>query len=157
MSSCLRAFVLEPSARLRKRSLLRAEGEDRPGIVGLPGTQLGRREVLLIGGIREMLRLEAEAGAQRVDVPALALDRPVEEVPGIELDARLGRADLERAAALRVGDARGEVRAGTLPVQAPVVIVALAVLQLRIVLVDARADRGGLPEVERGARDRGEL
>ena len=46
----------------------------------------------------------------RVDVAALALDRAVEEVARVELHARLGRRDVERAAALRLGDARGVLR-----------------------------------------------
>ena len=49
------------------------------------------------------------------------------------------------------------LQAAARAVQHPVVIVAAAVLHLRVRLVDARADRGRLAEVERRALDRREL
>ena len=81
----------------------------------------------------------------------------VEVVAGVELHARLGRRDVERAAARRLDDAARRDAAPAAAVQDEVVIVAAAAANLLVVGVDARADRRRLPEVERRAGDRREL
>src|SRR5262249_16835884 len=115
------------------------------------------REILLVRRVRIVLRLEAETGAVTIDVAALALDRAVEEIARVELQAWLGRRDLHRTPALRIRQSRRELEAGSLPFQHPVVIVALAVLELLIAVLDARADDGRPTEVERRAADVREL
>ena len=123
----------------------------------LPGLDQRRREVRLVRRIRVVLRLQAEAAAALVRTSALSLQLPVEKIARVELHARFGGRDLEGPAGLRLDDSRGAAQAAGRAVQHPVVIVAAAVLQLRIRLIDARADRGRLAEIERRAFNRREL
>ena len=79
-----------------------------------------------------MLRFQTERGAMAVYAAALSGDRAIEEVPGIELDAGLRGADVERTAAARVDDAH--CMRQTLPrvaaaIEHPVVIVASTVAE----------------------------
>jgi hypothetical protein len=84
----------------------------------------------------------------------VAAERPVEEVPGVELDTGLCRLDLERAPAGRIGEAGDAAQTGA--PQREAVVVAAAVLEpLR--LGDARADPRGPREVERRAAHGAEL
>ena len=57
----------------------------------------GRGEILVVHGIREVLRLEAKRAAMRVGFAVLG-DLTLQEVAGVELNARLGCADLKLAA-----------------------------------------------------------
>src|SRR5207247_5168349 len=106
--------------------------------------------------VGKVLCLQAQAVAVFVDVTGFAGDRAVEEVPGIELHTRLGRGHVERAAAVRIDEPCRVADAGS-AVQYPVVMVALAVTEVDVVGVDARANRRRLAEVERCALDGREL
>src|SRR5437870_4982789 len=106
----------------------------------------------MVGRVGKMLRLQAQRAAMLVDMARLARDRAVEEIAGVELQAGLRRRDIERSAALRIFELRG-VTQPRVATQDPVMVVALAVLDLLVIRVDARADRGRLPEVERRAVD----
>src|SRR5438034_8743942 len=100
-----------------------------------------------------MLRLEAQARAPAVHVPGLARDRAVEEIARVELQPRLSRRDVERAPARRLLEARRMQEAVAIPIEDPVVIVAGREAQLLVAGIDARADRRGVPEIERRAVD----
>jgi len=90
-----------------------------------------------------MLRLHAECAAARVCLAALAVQGAIQEIAGVKLQGRLGGPDLEDAAGLRLVHFRrlGEPGAGL--VEHPVVVVALAELDLLVVGFDAGADGGG--------------
>src|SRR5262245_57656608 len=96
----------------------------------------------LVRRVGKVLTLEAEAGAGRVRMAMLA-DLPGQEVAGVELEARLGGGERDRAAARRLED----VDAAAV-IHHQVVIVAGAMPQLLVIGVDARADRRRPPEVE---------
>ena len=110
----------------------------------------------MIGRIGEVLRLQAERAAMLVNMAGFACDCAVEEIAGVELQPGLRRRDIERSAALRILELRG-VTQPRVAIQDPVMVVALAVLDLLVIRVDARADRGRLAEVERRAVDGCEL
>ena len=110
------------------------------------------RKVRLVRRVRIVLRLQAEAAAAAVRSAALADQLAIEKIPRVELHARFRRSR-RRACGPTVGSTtRAACLSPAVPAQHPVVIVALAVLDLRMRRVDARADRGGLAEVERRAR-----
>src|ERR1051325_11325333 len=100
-----------------------------------------------------MLRLETQPETVSIDAPALSGNRAVEEVAGVELDPGLGGADAQGAAALRALElCRGQETGATTAVEHPVVIIASPITELRVGLLDARADRRGAAEIERRAR-----
>src|SRR5207237_1734852 len=105
--------------------------------------------------IRIMLRLQRQPVTKAVDAAAFAGDCAIEEVPGIELNARLRRVDLQSATSRGVGCSRGEhqcICRNATAVQHEVVIVTVAVTDLDVLsLIDARADWRRCPEVERRA------
>jgi hypothetical protein len=105
-------------------------------------------EARLVGGIGEVLGLQAESRTVLVHHTALALDRPVQEVPGIELHAGLRGQDLHRAAAPGIGQPNRAPQPFARAADHEVVVVAAAALELLVVLGDAGADGGGLPEIE---------
>ena len=77
-----------------------------------------------------MLGLQGEAVALPVDHAARADQRPVEEVPRIELDAGLRGADVESTPAARIDDSRGMLQpivGSASAIEHPVVIVPQAV------------------------------
>src|SRR5579875_1709678 len=141
------------------------EGVDGGGGEGVAGLQLGRREVGLVGRVREVLRLEGVGEALPVAVAADAGEGAVQEVAGVELDAGLVGPHGELTAAARVVGAGGEVQAVRpggrpgLPVQHPVEVVALRDQQLvvpgrvevRAHVVDPGAHRERAGEVHRRA------
>src|SRR2546422_7386012 len=114
------------SSLLRRREL-----EGRCLMISLAGFELCRREFRLIGRIRKVLRLEAEGGPAAVSLSALAVDRAVEEVPGVELDPGLRGEDLHHTAGFRLRDARRKRQPAPGMVDYKVVIVALPEFQLR--------------------------
>src|SRR6185295_2305055 len=98
----------------------------------------------MIGRVWEMLRLQAESVALLVHPSRLAGQRAVQKIAGVELDARLGGGHVEHASAgrflepCRVMQGRSCGPADR-TVQHPVMVVAVAVLQLRMIGCDARA------------------
>ena len=74
-----------------------SERESRASVVLLAGTDHCSRERGLVGCIGKLLRLEAETGP--ADVRALTTAQcAIEEVAGVELQARLGGEHVETAA-----------------------------------------------------------
>ncbi len=104
-----------------------------------------------------MLRLEAEAGTLRVDLAALAGDRAIEEVAGVELHSRLRGGHLHRAAGRRLVDAHDTLEPGRRAREDHVVVVAAAEGDLWMIGVNACANRRGLAEVEWRPFDGGEV
>lgn len=82
-----------------------------------------------------MLGLEAE--------PAM-----LDDLAGIELQARLGREELERPPARRIEHPRRERQGGSAVTQVEVVVVAAAAPQLPVTSMKARANGDWLLEIE---------
>src|SRR5258708_4157142 len=89
-----------------RRVRLSPQCEHPSRLVAPAGPQHGGREVRMVRRIGEMLRLEAQRGTLLIHAAALAGDRAVEEVPGVELQARLGRRHVERTSARRILELR---------------------------------------------------
>src|SRR5271156_3336741 len=102
-----------------------------------------------------MLRLQTQPGAARVHLAAFAVDRSVQEIAGVKLQARLRGHYFKNAAADRLLDARGQAQSAS--VQHPVVIVAMAELQLLVIGFDSRTYASGFSKVERRAGDGAKL
>ena len=83
------------------------EAEHCRRIERLAGAEDGAREVRLVGAVGEVLGFERETVALAVAAVARAGERAGQEVAGVELDARLGRADLQDAPGAGLGDPRG--------------------------------------------------
>src|SRR5262245_57243141 len=73
----------------------------RSRLVAAAFLQDRRWEVGFVGGIREMLCLEAESVARVIDFAFLSFKASVEEIADIELDARFRRQNLHHAASRR--------------------------------------------------------
>src|SRR6185295_5864885 len=101
--------------------------------------------------------LEAQSRPVLVHDAALALDRAVQEIPAVELHAGLRGQDLHRAPRPGVGQTSGPPQSLARAREHEVVVVAAAALELLVVLADAGADGGGLPEVEGRSAHRREL
>lgn len=99
-----------------------------------------------------MLGLQAECAATYVSGTALALQRSVEEVSCVELDARLGSGDAEHAPGRWFIDFGGLEKLAGWRVEHPVMIVAFAEADLLVVGVDVVADSRRLGEIERSIR-----
>src|SRR5215469_1475508 len=104
-----------------------------------------------------MLWFHRKSATMDIDRSAFADDGAVEEIAGIKLHARRCRPDLKNASALWVSHAgvQGELVHGMIHYE--VVIVAAAEFQLLVVIVDARADGGGLAEIKRCSFHRGNI
>src|SRR4029077_14294395 len=105
----------------------------------------------MVGGVGEVLGLEAEACAVFAHASRLSVNRAVEKVSAIELDARLVREDFEHAAGRRLVHRYIQTNGSVRAVQHPVVIVTFSESQLLVGLVDTSADCNGLTEVKRRA------
>src|SRR5689334_12788876 len=88
-------LAMPPRAALPRRELVH-----RHRVVRLAWVQPRARETRLVRRIRVVLRLHAERRAPLVYPAALALDRPIQEIAGVELQPRLLREDLHHAAGL---------------------------------------------------------
>src|SRR5438552_3164699 len=131
-----------PPARLPSASAILFSGEAVRGcsVVRGAGFQFRGWESGLVGRVGVVLSLHAEGAAQGVGLAAFPLDRPIQEVAGIKLEARFGGPDLHRAAGFGVANFGGFAHAAVAFVEHPVVVVAFAELELPIVLADACAD-----------------
>ena len=98
-----------------------------------------------------MLRLQAEAISLAVDAALPSGDAAVEKVAGVELHARLGGCDLERASGRALDDARGVLELGARSCQHVIVIVPAAAMELDVVLSDPGSNRRESAEIERRA------
>src|ERR1700694_3579800 len=111
----------------------------------------------MIGGIGEMLRLEAKPAAKAVELAILATLRTVEEIPRVELEAGFRGQHLEKPPRDRPEEGRRGDQTLTLPIQDPVVIVAASEGELVFASADPSADRSRGPEVHWRARDAAQL
>src|SRR5262245_57382908 len=89
-----------------------------------------------------------------VDDSAFPRDRAIEEVAAVELDARLGRVDLERAAGLRLAHPG---RGRQIPILTDNDVVEVVPIRIAAGFGDVLSDRLERPEVEWRARGRGDL
>ena len=79
-----------------------------------------------------MLRLETQRRVQVRDLSAFAFDGAIQKIAGVELNSRLVGEDFHHAARGGFLHARGQRQSAADSVQDPVVIVAVAQLELRI-------------------------
>src|SRR5262245_7149180 len=103
-----------------------------------------------------MLGLQTEAPALLVDDSGFSGNRTVEEISGIELQARFGRRYIEHAARRRFEDASRMNEPVVRAVQDKVVVVSFSELQLFVFKSDSSADLHGPQEIERRYGDRRE-
>lgn len=111
----------------------------------------------MIRRIRVVLGLEAETIAEIVDLASLPDERPVKEVTGVELDARLRGDDFHDTTALRFLDLGDHAEVAGEFIGHPVVVISTGKLELRVIIVDPRPDGGGHAEIKGGPLHRGEL
>src|SRR5713226_5113093 len=95
-----------------------------------------------------MLGLQAEGSSAPIRPASFTLDAAVEVVASVELNARLVRENFEYAAAGGFLDSRSQCGSRAIFVQDPVVIVALAELQLLVILFDASANCDSFSKIE---------
>ena len=110
----------------------------------------------MIRRIRKVLGLKAQGAAMRIRLAAFAGDRPIQEISGVELNARLIGQYLQHAPAAGLVDL-GRLRQFATIIKHPIVIVTVAFFQLIVVVVNSCAHSGGFLEVERRSTDRGQL
>ena len=95
----------------------------------------------MVGRVWKVLRLQAKAVTQFVDVPLFSSDRSIQKIAGIKLHARLGGEYFQHTSAAGFMDACSQGQALVLPVDHPVVIVSASHHQLFVISIDAIADR----------------
>src|SRR6185437_2969773 len=91
-----------------------------------------------------------ESRTMSVHLAALSGNAAIQEVPGIELHARLITQDFQDPSAGRFIDLSNLSQLAA-AVEYPVVVVAVTLFYLIVVAIDASADCGRLPEIKRGA------
>src|SRR5690242_20560047 len=101
-----------------------------------------------------MLCLEAESVPPAIYLAAFSLDRAIQEIAGIELHSRLGRADFQNSPSRRFFHPRRQHEPVTPTAQYPVVIVAPPDFELFVVVLDPGPNRRGAAEIERRSRNR---
>src|SRR5438128_801801 len=111
----------------------------------------------MIGRVRKMLRFHAKAAAEFVDPSTLAQDRTVEKVSTVELQSGFCRQNLQHASAVRLEHRGHYTEFARLFVDHPIMVVAIAELQLLVVRVNARTDGGRCTKIERRALYRAQL
>ena len=94
-----------------------------------------------------MLRLQTESATVVVRLAAFSLFASVEEIGGVQLNARLCGQYIQYATTVRIEDFGGQHQARLRPIKHIAVIVSFAKLDLGIIGVDARADRRRLREI----------
>ena len=142
----------------RDVSLLQAEFVDRGLFVNVAGAEDGIGLFPPIGmmdGIRELLGFQAEGGVLFVDCSTFTLERAVEEVAGIELEAGFGGVHFKGTSAGGFDNAGGKFGAFGRPfIQHEVEVVAAGTAPEA---GEVLADRFGLGEIEGGVTDRGDF
>src|ERR1700744_3345768 len=103
----------------------------------------------MIRRIGEVVRFAAESCPLSVVAASVPFYSAVEKIAGVELDAGLVGENLQPPASRRLVDFSRERDFSIRRIENPIVIVAVAELELLIVGIDARADGGGFREVER--------
>ena len=130
-------------------SLLHRELINAAALVFLAGFQQGRGPLRLIGSVRILLGLQADGSAMAVDDAFLSLQRAVQEIAGIDLNARFVGVHIQYDTCPGRFQCRAFLRNVTLGVEHPVVVITVSVFQLDKVAVDALADRRRRAEVHR--------
>ncbi len=96
--------------------------------IGLARAQHHTGEVGLVGGIREVIRFEAEGIVLIVDHATFSGEGAVEEVAAVELDAGFGGGDFEDTASGGLGDPGGEGEFAAAAAEDVVMVVTLGVV-----------------------------
>src|SRR5271156_6300200 len=96
-----------------------------------------------------MLGLERQSVVLGVPPAAFAQARAVEKVAAVELHTRLGRGHLQHPPRVGLIDRSDDRERSRWFVEHPVVVVALAELQLLVGAADPGTDRRRLPKIER--------
>ena len=106
----------------------------------------------MIWRIREVLGLKAQSTTVRIRNAALPFDRAIQKISGIKLNSGLIGQDLQHAPTAGLIDF-GRLRKLAAAVQHPVVIVAVALFQLIVVVVNSCAHSGRFAEIKRSSGD----
>ena len=120
-------------------------------LVGLVPLQDRPGEGGLVGGVGEVLGLQAEGVAGTIGAAALSPAACFQEVGGIELHAGLGGMDLHGDAGIPGIGPGGGAQGARLPVHHIVVVIAVTLHKLVEVLLNMGADGGGGLQVHGGA------
>ena len=123
--------------------------------VFLAGAQDGRGKARFVRGVREELGFEREAVRLAVGAARRAVERAIQEVAGIELNAGLGGLHGQCAAGTGVRQERGTFE--PVAIQHEVVVEAGGEADLLVVGAQPLADQLAEAEVERRASDRTKL
>src|SRR4051794_9791604 len=105
-------------------------------MVRFAGPQRGRRKLRMVRRIRKMLRFETKSRSVRVITSSLARDRRIKKITRIELNTRLGRPDLQNAAAAGLVNGCRERQIVPGFVQHPIMVVTFAEPQLFVIETD---------------------
>ena len=143
------------SPTLGARGLAEPKLRSRSGVS--PGHQHRARELRLIGGIREVLGLEAQRVPAGVRTARLARDAAVQRVGRVQLQTRLRGRDGESSPGRWLEHARSPLQAATRPREHEVVVVSATDRDLWMVVCDVSADPHGRPEIKRRPGDRREF
>ena len=95
-----------------------------------------------------MLRLQTQSRMLSVRHATFSLGRAIQKIPGIKLNSRLISQDLQHTSRRRLENLRRLGQFAARLIQHPVVVVPVSQLDLLVVRVDARTDRGRLREVK---------
>ncbi len=100
-----------------------------------------------------MLRLNAKPASRLIHLPAFSVDCAVKVVGRVKLHPRPIRKNIQYPSARRLGDAGDPAQFARPIIDNKIMIVTVAQFQLLVVLVDARADGGGLTKIKRRSVD----
>ena len=117
-------------------------------VVFFSGIEADGWECGLVGGIGPFLGFEGDGFSVFESVTAFAFSFSVEEIAAIELDTGLVGENFHHPSGGRFVDGGSELHSRSVSAQHPVVVVAIAVVQLQVVVVDALTDSGRLIEIE---------
>jgi len=142
-----------------RRMVIRCQYEPVDGFrsVGLAGTQDGRGELRLVGGIWKVLGFEAQSLATPAGAAVFARESAVQGIAGIKLQTRLTGIHLQQPAAVFMVDRGLPFDPPVIGVEDPVVIVAADPFQLHVAAIDPFLDGGWLAKVQGGVGDRGDF
>src|SRR5215467_3948102 len=98
-----------------------------------------------------MLGLEANGRIRRIGVPALASTGSVEVVGGVKLHAGLAGENREHTPRMGIAHACSHPYFTGFVIEHEIVVIPFGDLELRVVVVDSRADRRRFSKIERRA------
>src|SRR5580704_7510058 len=125
------------------------EAEDGNRVIAITGLQRSGWKIRMIGRVRKVLCLQTQGRMQLIGFAAFTFDRSVQEVSTVELDSRLISQNFQQAPARWIIELRGFPQRSTFTIEDPVVVVAMAAMNLFIVGVNPRADSCGLAKIKR--------